>query len=335
MISGHAISYAQNREDILLEAFFKDEEKGFYVDIGGYDPDFDSVTKLFYLKGWTGINVEPQANRYELFVKKRTKDTNVNLGISDKNTTLKFRSYDNQGLSTFSENMKTGYEQEKDQQTSHFVESSLKVITLESLFKKYGVTQIQFMKVDVEGLEYEVLAGNDWSTYRPEIICIEANHIQKDWRKLLKDSDYSLVFFDGLNEYYADNKTSRAQKFDYVESVVFREPIVHFKLLEELNRYDETITRLERENKETQDKLLEATNEVHNLQSKLNEVITLRRHLKTIVRKKAVIADKKITSKLQPKPLADGNQKKATLLPVYQKGRAASLKVLRKVHKAK
>ena len=47
---------SQNREDLILEAFFIGEKKGFYVDVGAYDPDYDSVTKLFYLKGWNGIN---------------------------------------------------------------------------------------------------------------------------------------------------------------------------------------------------------------------------------------------------------------------------------------
>jgi hypothetical protein len=41
------------------------------------------------------------------------------------------------------------------------------------------------LKVDVEGLEYEVLIGNDWSKYRPEVICVEANHIDTDLTEFL------------------------------------------------------------------------------------------------------------------------------------------------------
>jgi len=54
------ISYAQNFEDVILERIFKDKESGFYVDIGACHPVYDSVTYHFYLKGWSGINVEPQ-----------------------------------------------------------------------------------------------------------------------------------------------------------------------------------------------------------------------------------------------------------------------------------
>jgi hypothetical protein len=65
MITNHLVSYAQNREDILLRAFFDPKEVGFYVDVGAYDPDDDSVTRLFYDRGWRGINIEPQPNRFK------------------------------------------------------------------------------------------------------------------------------------------------------------------------------------------------------------------------------------------------------------------------------
>ncbi len=87
-VYGGCIYYSQNREDIILDSFFPDVEEGFYVDVGAYDPDHDSVTKLFYLKGWHGINIEPQEKRHQLFVKKRKRDTNLNIGISSKSGSL-------------------------------------------------------------------------------------------------------------------------------------------------------------------------------------------------------------------------------------------------------
>ena len=69
---------------LTLASFFPDVEKGFYVDIGGYDPDYDSVTKLFYLRGWHGINVEPQPSGYRLFEEKRNRDINLNIGSQIK-----------------------------------------------------------------------------------------------------------------------------------------------------------------------------------------------------------------------------------------------------------
>lgn len=214
------VYYAQNREDLILRAFFPDIKKGFYVDVGGYDPEFESVTKYFYQKGWRGINIEPQPERLQKFTEKRPRDINLNIGISDKQSTLTLRSYSNQGLSTFSDTIKEGYIKDSNKATDHYKDIRVKVMTLEKVFDENKVDHIHFLKVDVEGLEDEVLNGNNWNKYRPEVICIEANHIVNDWHKLLKDSNYELVFFDGLNEYYADKNTIRKKIFSYVDLVV-------------------------------------------------------------------------------------------------------------------
>ena len=86
--------------------------------------------------------------------------------------------------------------------------------------------KISFMKIDVEGYEYEVIAGNDWEQYRPQVLCIEANHIIKDWHSLIKRSEYELVFFDGLNEYFVAKEASEiADRFSYVQTILAKPPI--------------------------------------------------------------------------------------------------------------
>lgn len=214
------IYYSQNREDLILQAFFPDVKRGFYVDVGAYDPDYDSVTKLFYLQRWHGINIEPQLNRYKVFVKKRTRDINLNVGVSNKKGKLTLRSYKNQGLSTFSDNMKAKYVKQPDASTRAYQDFKVKVVALENIFAKHAKKQIHFMKIDVEGLEHEVLESNDWQKYRPEVLCIEANHAAKNWGNLLATNNYQLVFFDGLNKYYADSRTNRKSIFDYVKHVL-------------------------------------------------------------------------------------------------------------------
>jgi FkbM family methyltransferase len=210
------VYYAQNREDLILEAFFPDDTKGFYVDIGAYDPNVDSVTKKFYLKGWRGINVEPQPARYKKFVRARRRDINVQCGVSSDEGQKVLRIYPNGGLSTFSKAM----QKEHDEENLSFQEMSIKMVALKTLFKRHKVNKIQFMKIDVEGLEDEVLKSNDWKRYRPEVLCIEANHIVQDWQTYLIDQGYKLVFNDGLNDYYADTKTKHAEEFDYVQYVI-------------------------------------------------------------------------------------------------------------------
>ncbi len=67
------ITYAQNREDIILHSFLMDVKKGFYVDVGAYHPIIDSVTKYFYEMGWSGVNIEPQSEFVQLLKTDRKK----------------------------------------------------------------------------------------------------------------------------------------------------------------------------------------------------------------------------------------------------------------------
>lgn len=214
------IYYAQNREDLILDAFFPDVQEGFYVDVGACHPDDVSVTKRFYLKGWRGINIEPQSNLHGLFIRDRPRDINLNIGVGDKNGTMILRSYIyNQGLSSVVDQVKNEHENsEKDSEEYQDLEIPIK--TLRDIFETHRPAKINFLKVDVEGFEYQVLAGNDWTKYRPEVVCLEANHVLKDWRPILKKNDYEFVFFDGLNEYYVDTKTNRAKQFNYVEHII-------------------------------------------------------------------------------------------------------------------
>lgn len=210
------ISYAQNREDIILAAFFPKKHKGFYIDVGAHDPDDDTVTKYFYEKGWRGINIEPNKRLFGKLEIRRGRDINLNLGVADKDGELKFREYvDGDGLSTFSPDVRQEYAKKPSQYTAKYADHLVKVTTLEKIIAKHAPTQtIDFLKVDVEGFEYEVLESNNWTKYRPRVLCIESNHIKHDWRPHLQSNEYALVFNDGFNDYYVD--TTKDIKFDYV-----------------------------------------------------------------------------------------------------------------------
>jgi FkbM family methyltransferase len=213
------ITYAQNREDIILDFFFRDVPKGFYIDVGAGHPDEDSVTKLFYDKGWRGINVEPIRRMYSLLQKNRPRDINLNIGLSDKKGKLNFREYGNYGQSTFNEDMKKEHRNSL-KSTDKYEDYEVQVDTLANILSQHKVEAVHFLKIDVEGLEYEVLKGNDWHKYRPEVLCIEANHIIKNWRPLLKNHAYKRVFNDGLNDYYVSEDSSRARDFSYVGALL-------------------------------------------------------------------------------------------------------------------
>lgn len=217
------ITYAQNREDLLLEAFFHDQKKGFYVDVGGFDPDYDSVTKLFYLKGWSGINIEPQPDQYKKFEKRRKRDINIDAAISDTSGTTKLRIYQSGGLSTLSNVLKKKYAQTSSAETDTYKEEAVRLVRLDDLFKKYNVTNIDFMKVDVEGLEKQVLKSNNWKKYRPRVLCVEAGISDKEVNQYLATQcEYTLVFNDGLNNYFVDRIRNEFHELPFIEHVLIR-----------------------------------------------------------------------------------------------------------------
>jgi len=312
MLDRYIVSYAQNREDIILSAFFDEDYKGFYVDVGANDPVHESVTKFFYDRGWEGINIEPLPHQFEKLVKKRSRDINLNIGISDKEGVAKLNYYPNgDGLSTISKKMKSSYEKNPDEFTSKVEVISIRVSTLRKVFEEnLKANKISFLKIDVEGLEYKVLAGNDWFKYRPEIICIEANHIEKSWQKFLTQKEYIKVFFDGVNEYYADNYTKRAINFDYVHGVIFKEPIVNFRLINYFKQKDGEVIQLRSRNEALSLEVIEVNKELQYTQtyaqSLINEIesITpLKKHIKKHIKFRLKKVDNRISAILTKKNL--------------------------------
>lgn len=193
-------TYAQNREDLYLYALLSHIEKGFYVDVGANHESLHSVTRMFYELGWSGINIEPNKKLIDELSKKRKRDANLQVGISNKNGKMSFREYpDFDGLSTLSEDIKELY---KDRQYN-FIDYEIPVKTLKSVLRSKNVKDIDFLKIDVEGHELAVLEGNDWNKFRPKVVSFEGTDGEKCIAFCNKQG-YRLEFFDGLNYYMAD-----------------------------------------------------------------------------------------------------------------------------------
>lgn len=269
------VSYAQNREDLYIASFFPDVTDGFYIDIGAHHPVLDSVTKFFYKAGWHGINVEPQKEYFRLLQKDRKRDITVNAGISDKEGSLTLREYPGGGLSTFSEKMKEEYAHDDFMKEIPYKEYQVEIVTLKTLCDRYikKGQNIQFLKVDVEGLEYEVLKGNDWQRFRPELLCIEANHIVNDWHDVLLKNKYHKVFFDGLNEYYlAEESLHRRELFAFPKMFLAGKQIVPYEVKRTVDFLTDDKKKLTFRAEKTEKELIATWEHVHNLETLVEEL---------------------------------------------------------------
>jgi FkbM family methyltransferase len=210
------ISYAQNREDVLLHRAFP-TPAGFYLDVGAADPVEYSVTKWFYDRGWSGINVEPQPGYFAALQADRPRDTNLNVGLSDRpGTVTLYEAPDRPGWSTMEPAVADGFLA----QGIELVEREVAVLTLAEVCERYARGPIDFLKIDVEGFEPHVLRGADFARWRPRVVLVEATEVGRPvlnhdgWEPLLLDADYRFATFDGLNRYYV-----RAEDEDLVEKL--------------------------------------------------------------------------------------------------------------------
>lgn len=201
-------SYSQCGEDILLWRVLKDVSKGFYIDIGAFDPNEHSVTRIFYDAGWSGINIEPNPAMLARFVKERPRDVNLGIAASDRVSEIVLNVVEGTGLTTLLGDIAV-----KHQKDGWRVEQiKVRANSLANIWDEYvpKEQQVHFLKIDVEGAEKAVITGADWSRHRPWILAVEAveplsnieNH--QDWDPLLQEAGYVFVNFDGLNRYYVD-----------------------------------------------------------------------------------------------------------------------------------
>jgi FkbM family methyltransferase len=171
------LSFAQEGEDRLLARFLEPRAQGFYVDVGACHPRRFSNTHYFYLQGWRGINVEPRPGSGKLFSKLRPGDINLELAVAAQPGTLTYHMFGEEALNTFDPLLARQYQ---DQGHPVLREIQMQTNTLSELLDKYlpeGQT-IDFLNVDVEGLDLEVLRSNDWTRYRPHLVLTEELHVR-------------------------------------------------------------------------------------------------------------------------------------------------------------
>lgn len=165
-------SYSQEGEDMILKEIFHNN-KGFFVDVGSNHPLRYSNTNYFYKKGWHGINIDAMPGSMEIFNHIRQRDLNLEVAISDTKEVMKFYVFKETAVNTFSKNL--AEERIKLNIFGYLYSCDIQTESLSEVLKKHlpENQKIDFLTVDVEGFDLNVLKSNNWEKYRPLVILIE------------------------------------------------------------------------------------------------------------------------------------------------------------------
>lgn len=194
-------SFSQKGEDLVIDQLLGYKKKGFYVDIGAYDPTRFSNTKRFYLRGWTGINIDANPVLIKKFQEERKNDINLVLGIDEQNGLMTFNEFFPPALSTFSEKESKKYIQ---QGFKLIDKKQVQIKTLRYIFENYSNNQkIDFLSIDTEGMDLNVLKSNNWKKFRPQIVCVEINKNDRNISNYLENQGYILRHTNGLNSIFS------------------------------------------------------------------------------------------------------------------------------------
>ena len=157
-------------EDLIILNYFKDINDGYYVDVGCYHPVHLSNTFLLHKKGWNGVNIDISEYTIDLFNYLRPRDTNINTAVTNFDGSTKFYYQKKLSqLSSIKKNTATKRMQGK------IDEKDIKAYKLSTILNntKYRHKKINFLNIDAEDSDFDVLCSIDFKIYRPDMICVE------------------------------------------------------------------------------------------------------------------------------------------------------------------
>jgi FkbM family methyltransferase len=192
LIEGKDKSYSQMGQDLFVLFMLNNKKNGFFIEVGAGDGINLSNTYLLEMHyNWTGILIEPNTTFYNKCLYTRKCVVKNNLLLNQKASKLKF--YEKK-IGEFSHSEGFGNILASDVLAEYYVQT----IKFGELFNDFKATpKIDFLSIDTEGSEFEILKSIDFSKYRPLVICIEHNFNKINrirYKKFLQHKGYKLKY---------------------------------------------------------------------------------------------------------------------------------------------
>ena len=196
-------SYAQWGEDRLVWDHFHRKPRGFFIEVGANDPINLSQTYLLEQNGWEGILVEPQAECCHRLrqVRPRSKVIQAACGAPAQKGKALFRvaaSHDRSMLAA----------QTPDEDVTFTGTVEVDLITLDDLLAERGNLKPDFVSIDVEGGELEVLKGFNLAKHHPSLLVVEDHVEHLRLHSYLRAQGYKLVKRTGSNNWYVPQEAA-------------------------------------------------------------------------------------------------------------------------------
>jgi len=174
LMNGYA-TYSQTGEDRIVSYLFNSlhMQKPTYLDIGANEPVISNNSFLFYDRGSRGVCIEPDPHMYQRIKAKRPKDVVLNVGIgTEEAAAADFYLFPGKlnGWSTFSPEEARIREAESGLKPQVI---SIPLKNINDIMATYFKPWPNFISLDVEGLDLDILRSMDFDRFKPEVICVE------------------------------------------------------------------------------------------------------------------------------------------------------------------
>ncbi len=190
-------SYSQFGEDNLIWEYFERKTTGFFVEVGANDPKLLSQSWSLEEQGWQGILIEPQSSCCVRLRQERKRSRVFQVACSapgNKGKAVFYLSHD-EARSTLEQHM-------NDTKVVYHNTEEVEVVTLDEVLSQAGNPKIDFLSIDVEGTELEVLQGFDLRRHQPGLILVEDDVHSLILHRYLSSHAYRLVKRTGCNNWY-------------------------------------------------------------------------------------------------------------------------------------
>lgn len=176
--------YSQDNQDRYLEqCIFKGYKNGVYVDVGAHDGITINNTWYFAKNnGWKGINIEPIKSVYDKLTVNRPNDININCAVCNLDGKTDFIC--NEGYTEMISGIKNTFDPRhlnRLHRENHQMGSTTTIITvdtkkLETIFDEHSISHVNYLSIDVEGAEFEVIKSIDFNKVFIDVIGFENNY---------------------------------------------------------------------------------------------------------------------------------------------------------------